>query len=521
MLTDKEEIELLKLLEEDNIENAKSDYYSYIKYTHSEIYTYTRHGEFICNTINDAINKRIAMFKGEIPIETQYLMYTVPAQHGKSMHITETLPSYFFGKFPQHGCIEVSYSEDFAVKFGKRNKEKVELHGKELFDIEVPHDNRSNSEWGLKHKGKATRGGMISRGIMSGITGSSLGDLIIMDDVVKNRKEANSQTTRKSHWDEWTDSISKRVHPGAIVILIMTRWHEDDLAGRLLNKEYGEILPWQVHNLPLECDEKHIKEEGNPLNRVIGEPLWPEMYGYKEIAKRKQYPQTFSAMDQGRPTAEGGNIFKRDAWQYYEKTDLFVRTLPLLAMSVDATFTDTTGTDKVSIQVWGKMGANCYKIDNYTRRLNFTATKQAIRNMLQKYPRIGVKYIEAKANGHAIIDVLNREIGGFIPISADVSTGGKVARAYAIEPFVTSGNVYLPRGEGCEWVHGYVEEMASFPNGSHDDQVDATTQVLNKLIFFYAELEGCSIKPSQHNFESKPKPNPFTQGYSDDFMNSF
>jgi predicted phage terminase large subunit-like protein len=141
--------------------------------------------------------------------------------------------------------------------------------------------------------------------------------------------------------------------------------------------------------------------------------------------------------------------------------------------------------------------------------------------MLQKYPRIGVKYIEAKANGHAIIDVLNREIGGFIPVKADVSTGGKIARAYAIEPFVTSGNVYLPRGEGCEWVHEYVEEMASFPNGSHDDQVDATTQVLNKLIFFFAELDKFVTKASQHNFEDKPKPDPFKQGYSDDFMNSF
>jgi len=521
MLTNKEEIELLELLEEEEIEKARTDYYSYIKHTHAEIYTHTKHGEYICNTIDDAINKRVAMFKGDIPLETQYLMYTVPAQHGKSMHITETLPSYFFGKFPQHGCIEISYNEDFASKFGKRNKEKINLYGENLFDVSIPNDNRSASEYGISYKGKRTRGGMISRGIMSGITGSSLGDLIIMDDVVKNRQEANSPTTRKAHWNEWTDSISKRIHPGAIVILIMTRWHEDDLAGRLLNNEYGEVLPWEVHNLPMECDEKHIKDEGNPLNRVIGEPLWPEMYGLEEIKKRKQYPQTFTAMDQGRPTSEEGNVFKRDLWQYYERSNQFIMTLPVLTLSVDATFTDGTGTDKVSIQVWGKLGANCYMVDNLTRRLNFTATKQAIRNMLQKYPRIGAKYIEAKANGHAIIDVLNREIGGFIPVKADVSTGGKIARAYAIEPFVTSGNVFLPRGEGCEWVHEYVEEMASFPNGTHDDQVDATTQVLNKLIFFYAELEQMSIKPTQHNFEMKPKTNPFTTDVSDDFMNQF
>ncbi len=502
-------------------ELAKSNYYEYVKYTHSEIYTYTRHGEFICNTINDAINKREAMLNGEIPIETQYLMYTVPAQHGKSMHITETLPSYFFGKFPQHGCIEISYNEDFATKFGKRNREKVEMCGKELFDISIPSDNRASSEWGIASKGKTTRGGMISRGIMSGITGSSLGDLVIMDDVVKNRKEANSETTRKSHWDEWTDSISKRIHPGAIVILIMTRWHEDDLAGRLLNAEYGEVLPWIVHNLPIECDEKHIEEEGNPLNRELGEPLWPEVYGYSEIAKRKQYKHTFSAMDQGRPTAEGGNIFKRESWQYYDYSKEFVDTLPVLVMSVDASFTDTSDSAKVSIQIWGKLGANAYQVDNYTHRLNFTATVQAIRNMIQKYPRIGGKYIEAKANGHAIINVLNKDIGGFIPVKADVSTGGKVARAYAVESFVTAGNVWLPRGDGCEWVHGYVEEMSSFPNGTYKDQVDSTTQILNKLYFFYAEVEKEQMLPSQFNFVEKKPTNPYTVEYSNDYINQF
>lgn len=499
---------------------AKTDYYNYVKYTHSDIYTETKHGEYISNTINDMIEKRKLMFDGVIPMEVQYAMFTVPAQHGKSMHITETLPSYFFGHFPKHGCIEVSYSEDFASKFGKRNKEKVELHGEELFDICIPKGEASKSEWGIEHKGKKTRGGMISRGIMSGVTGSSLGDLIIIDDPVKNREEANSETVRNKQWDEWTDSISKRIHPGAIVILIMTRWHEDDLAGRLLNKSYARVLPWVVYNLPIECDEEHIEKEGNPLNRKLGEPLWPEMYGYEEIEKRKQYTFTFNAMDQGRPTAKGGNIIKRDSWKYYDYSKPFVDSLPVLCMSVDASFTDKTTSAKVSIQVWGKLGANCYQVDNYTHKLNFTGTLQAIKNLIQKYPRIGAKYIEAKANGEAIIDVLNREIGGFIPVSADASTGGKIARLYAVEPFITAGNVYLPRGEECEWVHNYVEEMSSFPNGQFKDQVDATSQVLWRLFYFVAEIESMSEKPSQYNFIEKPKQGLQVE-YSDDYIKMF
>lgn len=471
---------------------AKTDYYSYVRYTHSGIYQYTRHGEFICNILNEAINKRKSMLAGEIPLETQYYMFSVPSQHGKSMHVTETLPSYFFGHFPNEGCIEVSYNEDFAGKFGRRNKDKVDRVGNELFNITVPHDNRSNGEWGIMLNGEETRGGMISRGIMSGITGSSLGDLVILDDVIKNRKEANSETIRKGHWDEWTDTISKRIHPGAIVIAIGTRWHQDELLGRLLNPEYGKVLPWQNYNLPMECDEEHITKEGNPLDRVLGEPLWPEVYGYDEIEKRKQYPQTFNAMDQGRPTSQEGDIFKRDHWRYYQWRKEFVETLPVLVLSVDAAFTDTSDSAKVSIQLWGKKGADCFQVDNITRRMNFSATLQAIRNIISKYPQIGARFIEAKANGHAIINVLNQELGGFIPIKADASTGGKVARAYAIQPFVEAGNVFLP--QNVEWVHEYVEEMASFPNGTYKDQVDATTQVLNKLIFFFAEVEKMQLQ---------------------------
>jgi len=226
MLTDKEEIELLKLLEEEEKEDARSDYYSYVKYTHGEIYTYRNHGEYICNVINNAINKRKRMKNGEIPLETQYISLSTPSQHGKSMHVTETLPSYFFGHFPNEGCIEISYGDDFAVKFGKRNRQKVSEYGEDLFNISIPRGESSKTDWGIKKDDKLTRGGMISRGINAGITGSSLGDLVIIDDVVKNRKEANSETIRKAHWGEWQDSISKRIHPGAIVIIIMTRWHE-------------------------------------------------------------------------------------------------------------------------------------------------------------------------------------------------------------------------------------------------------------------------------------------------------
>jgi predicted phage terminase large subunit-like protein len=467
-LTAAEEMELLRLLEIEEREQAASSYYHYVKYVHGSMYGYTRHGAFICDVLNDAIVKRHQMLKGEIPTETQFIMVSMPPQHGKSMHITETFPSYFLGHFPDEGVIEVSYNEGFAEKFGSRNKDKVEQYGKELFGIELSGDSKSKSEWSVTKDGKKTRGGMMSRGIMSGVTGSSWGDCIIIDDPIKNREEANSETIRKKHWEEWQDSLSTRIHPGAIVILIMTRWHEDDLAGRLLNPEHAKPLPWNVINLPLEAEEYDV------LGRNPGEPLWPERYGHDFIEIRKAYPSSFNALYQGRPTSQEGNILKREWWQYYD-------TLPdinSMLLSVDASFKDEEDSDYVVVQTWGRYGPNVYMVDQVRARMNFPATIQTIRNMMKKHPKALIKLIEDKANGSAIIQTLQMEVPGIIAVNPE---GGKVARVNAVSAFIEAGNVYLPRN--AEWVHDFVEECASFPNGTHDDQVDGMSQALHRYYY--------------------------------------
>jgi predicted phage terminase large subunit-like protein len=494
-LTAAEELELIQLLEEEEKHQAKTNYYEYVKYTHGSMYSYTKHGEYICNELNKAVEKRDAMFRGDLLMETQYIMLSVPPQHGKSMHVTETFPSYFEGRFPAHGVIEISYNEGFAEKFGGRNKDKIVEHGKELFGVEISKDSQSKSEWSIVKDGKKTRGGMISRGIMSGVTGSSLGDCIIIDDPIKNREEANSETIREKHWLEWVDSISTRIHPGAIVILIMTRWHEDDLCGRLLNKEYGDPLPWKVINLPLEAEENDL------LGREVGEPLWPDRYGHEFVEIRKKQPSSFNALYQGRPTSQTGNMLKRDWWKYYE-------VLPPISsklISIDAAFKDEDDSDYVVIQVWGKNKADMYLIDQVRARMNFPATIQTIRNIVKKHPDSTWKLIEDKANGSAIIATLHREIGGIIPVNPE---GGKVSRVNAVSAYIESGNVYLPRL--AEWVHEFVEEAASFPKGKHDDQVDAMSQALHRFIYFSGDFP-----------EKEPLPLPFAFRTEEEYQGGF
>ncbi|MFC5775152.1 phage terminase large subunit [Ectobacillus antri] len=450
-------------------ELARRDYESYVSYVHEKRYKSAPHNRFICSKLQDAIERRKRMITGEEPMKVQYLAFNLPPRHGKSMTITETFPSYFLGHFPDDRVIELSYGTNFAERFGKKNREKVELYANELFGVELNKRSSSSTDWDIE----GTRGGMISRGILAGVTGQGA-DLMIIDDPIKNREEADSETYREKIWLEWIDSLSTRLHPGAICILILTRWHEDDLQGRLLNPEYAEPLPWQVYNLPLEAEQNDL------LGRAQGEPLWPERYGIDFIEERKRYPQSFNALYQGRPTSQEGNLLKRDWWQYYD-------TLPELAIeliSVDAAFKDEDDNDYVAVQVWGKSGANVYLKDSVKARMNFPTTLQTIRNMVRKHPNAHVKLVEDKANGSAIISMLQREIGGMIPVNPQ---GGKVARVNAISAYIEAGNVYLPRQ--AEWVHDFVEECASFPKGKNDDQVDCMSQALNRLYYNAGDLE--------------------------------
>jgi len=460
--------------------NAKKDYYSYVKYVHDD-YEENKHGKYIAEKIDQAFKRRDNMLKGLEPVENQYLMFSMPPRHGKSMHITETLPSWAMSKYKKFKCIMTAYSSTLAHDFARSNVKKLEE--KNVFGAKVQTDNQERT---YMDNGSEC----IKAGILGGITGKGA-HLLIIDDPIKTAEEARSEVHREKVWREWISSLSTRLEQAAIVIVIMTRWHEDDLCGRLLNNEYAKPLPWQVVNLPLEAEKDDV------LGRKPGEPLWPERYGYDFIEIRKRYPEDFNALYQGRPTSAEGNMIKREwlerdeAW--YDYTREFVDKLPILCMSVDATFKDTSKSDKVDIQVWGKLGNNFYLVDSVNARMDFLATLQAIRNLVAEYPKIGMKFIEDKANGSAIITTLAKELTGIVPVNP---LGGKEARLQAVLPYLVS-NVRLPRNKA--FVKNILEEWYAFPNGSHDDAVDSMTQAITKLMHYYGEKRE-ENKPREHKY---------------------
>lgn len=443
---------------------VQNDYCSYVKMTNLG-WVASKFHKYLCDTVQNFLEK-----DGSSAYDI--LVISTPPQHGKSVTITETLPSWYLSKNPTHRVIEISYSEDFAEKFGRRNRSKIETYGKDFFGVSLAKSPNTATEFELSNN----KGGMLSRGITSGVTGNGA-NLLIIDDPIKTRQEADSETMRNSLWNEWNSSYKSRLAPHAKVIVIMTRWHEDDLAGRIIANEDNVT----VVNIPCEA------EENDPLGREVGDSLCPEIGKDNEWLKsfKKGYAtqggtSAWNALFQGRPTSAQGNILKREWWQYYD-------TLPEIVdwvMSVDATFKDGDDNDFVAIQVWGKTGANIYLIDAVKKHLDMPSTVKEIQRLRAMYPQCTQTLIEDKANGSAIIQVLRTSMFGIIPVNP---LGGKVSRVNAISGAIESGNVYLPKNK--PFTADFVEECASFPKGKHDDQVDSMSQALNRLIYQSAQTK--------------------------------
>ena len=445
----------------------RENYASYCYFVHKGKWIDTHFHKFLANKIQTFVET----YTGN-PYDI--LVLSCPPQHGKSLTVTETFPSWYVGKYPDRRCIIACYNDDFAGKFGRRNKAKIDEAGQFIFNIRLKKSSDRDMEI-ADHDGS-----IITRGIMAGITGNA-GDLIIIDDPIKNRQEADSVTYRERLWEEWQNSIKTRTQAGTKIIIIQTRWHEDDLSGRVIREENNV----EVVNIPVEAEEDDI------LGRNVGDALCPEigkdnewLQMFKESYRKDPNgggTRAWNALYMGRPTSAEGNVFKRDWWQYYDKLP---DKIPLIGISVDATFKDSDTSDFVAIEVWGKLNGDYYLIDLIKRRMNFPETLKAIRYMADKYPEKHSILIEDKANGSAIISMLKHEIGGIIAITPQESKEG---RANAITGIVEGGNVYLP--QYADFTGEFVEEFASFPNGVHDDLVDACTQFINKFKFYQADYK--------------------------------
>jgi len=409
------------------------------------------------------------------------LALSMPPQEGKSQRVSRWFPLWALLQNPDLRIAIVSYELGVARRWGRAIRDEITMHPE--LGLRVRDDLAAQHEWQIA----GHDGGVYAAGIGGALTGRPV-DLLIIDDPVKDREQADSETYRQRAWDWWTDTGSTRLAPGAPTAIVATRWHQDDLTGRLLAAEDGHL--WRELNIAAQADHHPERGETDPLDREPGEFMTSARGRTRtqwEAIKVRVGPRTWASLYQGRPAPADGDILKREWWRHYDQPLHVVRDdgacivtgFDELLASWDLTFKDTKGSDYVVGQVWGRRGADAYLLDQVRGRMDFVATQRAVRALSAKWPQAVLKLVEDKANGPAVIASLTRTVPGIVP---EEPQGSKVARASAVAPLVAAGNVWLPDPAWAPWVSDLVEEAAGFPNGAHDDQVDALSQALNRLI---------------------------------------
>jgi predicted phage terminase large subunit-like protein len=418
------------------------------------------------------------------------LLVSLPPQEGKTSRLTKMGSLWALTRNPELRLGIASYAQALAEGFGRDVRNMITTfngdEGTLDLGLRIARDNGSARRWQLDRH----RGGIVCVGIGSGLTGRPL-DAITIDDPFADAEQAGSAYYRDRVWDWWQSVGAPRLAPGAPACVILTRWHEDDLAGRLVAAEDGHR--WRVINIPALADHDPAKGQSDPLGREPGE--WLQSARGRTVAEWEQIriqagSRVFAALYQGRPSPDQGNVWLRQWWRRYQvplwsqhpdRPDAYlVHDCDEMLMSWDMAFKDLKSSDFVVGQVYARRGANVYLLDQVHKRLSFTDTLTAFAAMVARWPQAGRKLVEDKANGTAIIDTLKSKIPGIVPVTPHES---KYARASAVAPFIEAGNVFLPAADIALFdADALVDEAAGFPNAAHDDQVDAASQALAELL---------------------------------------
>jgi hypothetical protein len=256
------------------------------------------HLDLLNRKLVDVANKRL-----------RRLLITMPPRHGKSLLTSENFPAWYLGTNPNHRVILASYEADFAASWGRKARAILEAYGKALFDVEVSRGSSAANRWGLQ----GYRGGMDTAGVGGAVTGKGA-DLLIIDDPLKNSEEANSFTIRHKIWDWYRSTAYTRLEPDGCIVLIQTRWHSDDLAGRVIKEARRDGEDWEILNLPAIAGANDI------LGRSPGQALWPERFNVERLQKIRRTVGSYfwSALYDQNPTDEEGGRVKREWFRFWE-----------------------------------------------------------------------------------------------------------------------------------------------------------------------------------------------------------
>lgn len=394
--------------------------------------------------------------------EIKRLIIELPVRHGKSELVSTRFPVYALHDDPSRKLILGSYNDTLARKFSRRAREIANRTGLETND-----DRQAAHDWET-----AEGGGMRSAGVGTGVTGHG-GDGIIIDDPIKSREEAESETIREKVWEWYTNDLYSRLEPNAWMIVMAARWHSDDLIGRILESEDKDN--WTICRLPA------LAEKGDPLGRAEGEALCRERYDEATLAAIRLVmgEYAFAGLYQQRPTPRDGNMFPRD------KVEI-VDAAPANARRVR--YWDKAGTEgdgkftagvRMSYVPLGEPGGGIFYVEDVVRGQWASEKRNAIMKQTAQL-ELGVKQKveqEPGSGGKESAEFTIKLMAGSA-VDADRVTGDKTTRADPMSSQWRAGNVKLVRGD---WNKPYLDEMEKAPNGKYLDQMDASSGAFNEL----------------------------------------
>jgi predicted phage terminase large subunit-like protein len=407
------------------------------------------------------------------------LLINLPPRYMKSLLVSVFWPTWEWIQAPHRRWLFASYAESLS---SKHSMDRRTILQSPWYQYRWGHRVTLASDQNVKQEFLNTRRGhMIATSIGGSATGKG-GDRIVVDDP-HNPMQAESDLQREAARTYFSRTLLTRLdnkNEGAIVV-VMQRLHEQDLSALCLALGFTHVC------LPAEAEGPArfvFPRSQRVYNRADGDVLWPEREGPAVLAKQKVAlgSAAYAGQYQQRPAPVGGLLFRRDWFKLYDELPRATTWL----QSWDMTFKDTPSSDYVVGLQAARVGADIYVIDRVTGQWDFTETCRQVLQLKRRYPQTQTILIEEAANGPAIINVLGRHVPGIIPVTPE---GGKFARAQAAQPIVEAGNVWLPNPEPHgrrlperAWVDAFLHQLCVFPTGTHDDDVDAFSQLVARCI---------------------------------------
>lgn len=454
-------------------EKSRRSFFEFTKYTKPD---------FIEGWFNQLVADALQQFYLDVEAGLQpRLMIFAPPRSGKSELFSRRFPAWALGRNPDLQIIAASYAADLSSRMNRDVQKIIDdqlyqnvfpstsLNSKNI--VTVANNPLRNSDI-FEIVGHA--GTYRSAGVGGGITGMGA-DIAIIDDPVKDAKEANSETIRSAVWDWYTTTLYTRLSPNSGVLLGMTRWHDDDLAGRLLKAaESGEGEQWKIIRFPAiaEFDEEFRKE---------GEPLHPERYSLERLhgIKKAIGSHSWNALYQQRPTTKGGGIIKGEWFQRYTVLPRLKRVI----ITVDTAMKVKQHNDYSVFMVVGLgIDGGIYILDVIRGKWEAPDLERKAKDIWSKYSEFSPQamYIEDKASGTGLIQKIRSEKN--IPVRPVQVEADKYTRVLGAQGYVESKYVYLPND--APWVSDFINECESFTandSHKHDDQVDTLTMAIQEL----------------------------------------